>query len=94
MNFDAHFLVNVGQFVVIGHPLLGFEARGEMAFRKSEPHRTSTNRSLLVDAIKGNNDALLSSLDAGAAVDEMDISPHDPTDARCEETTTWIAYGC
>ena len=46
------------RIVCNGNPLLGFvfgkkqKAMG-MAFRKSEPHRTSTNRSLLVDAIKG-----------------------------------------
>ena len=41
---------------------------------KSEP----INRSLLVDAIKGKKDAMLSSLDAGAAVDEMDSSRMTP----------------
>ena len=45
---------------------------------KSEPHRASNNRNLLVAAIKGNKDALLSSLDAGAAVDETDISRMTP----------------
>ena len=41
---------------------------------KSERHRTRSrnNHSLLVDASQGNKDALLSSLDAGAAIDEMD----------------------
>ena len=42
-----------------------------MALPKSEPHRTKT-RNLFIDAFRGNKDALLSSLDAGAPVDEMD----------------------
>ena len=39
---------------------------------KSKLRRTRTRNSLLVDATEGNKDALLSSLDARAAVDERD----------------------
>ena len=49
-----------------------------MAYRESEPHRTSTSNNLLAAATEGNKDALLSSLDAGAAVDEMDSSCMTP----------------
>ena len=52
---------------------------------ESETHRTTTHNSrarsrnsLLDDASQGNKGALLSSLDAGAAVDEMDISRMTP----------------
>ena len=46
--------------------------------KKSEPHRTRTRNNLFIDAFQGNKDALLSSLDAGAAVDEMDSSRMTP----------------
>ena len=50
-----------------------------MAFlRNSEPQRTRTHSNLYVDASQGNKDALLSSLDAGAAIDEMDSSRMTP----------------
>ena len=60
-----------------------------MAFHKSEPHQTFAH-TLYADASQGNKDALLSSLDAGTAVDEMDGSGTTPL----MHAVTWIAYGC
>ena len=49
-----------------------------MAFRKRHPHQTRTRNKIFVAASQGNKEALLSSLDAGAAIDEMDGSRMTP----------------
>ena len=58
-----------------------------MALDKSDSNqnRTRNNHSLLVAAINGNKDALLSSLDSGAAVDEMDSFRMTPLMQRCDQ---------
>ena len=50
-----------------------WEERKLGMFHEIKSLRTNTRNNLLAAAIEGNKDALLSSLDAGAAVDEMDI---------------------
>ena len=53
-------------------------ALSKSELREREPHRSNTSSSIFIDATKGNKDALLLSLDAGAAVDEMDSSRMTP----------------